>query len=424
MALLNFNYGLVKDLPVALTEGHLYITTDSQGLYVDLDNKRHHISDFIQVANMEALTALGTYHTQVFYYVSDSNALLKYTGIEGSEWKQLNSTADLQKAITDLTARVKKNEDDIVALGTEDVAINKRIDELNATHIETTEKITVTTAVGNYAKGATIDADTDLQTLILNMLCADSNPTATQPSVSVTLTGAGSKEVGTTFSPAYTASSSAGKYTANGKTQNSGVTFSNWEITEVNRPDALTEESKSDKSSSFTQFVVKDDMDYYVTVSADHTDGAMPLTYLGKEYASVQIKSGTKTNSSTHVTGYRPIFYGMSTSTAALDSAAIRALTNQGSAPTAATIKFEASKMPGVKRFIVAIPASPVSSLQVKKAIITSSQNADATADYVKQTATIEVQGAEGHTATKPYNVWIYEPASIAAVEVHEVTIG
>ena len=132
--------------------------------------------------------------------------------------------------------------------------------------------------------------------------------------------------------------------------------------------------------------------------------------------------SGSKSNSSTHVTGYRPIFYGMSTSTAALDYAAIRALTNKGSAPTAATVKFEASKLTGVKRFIIAIPSS--SSLNVKKAIITSSQNADATADYVKQTATIEVQGAEGHTTTKPYKVWIYEPASIAAVEVHEVTIG
>lgn len=422
MALLNFNYGLVKDLPSQITNGHLYITTDSQGLYVDLDDKRHHISDFVQVANMDALNALASYSTKIFYYVEDGNALLKYTGVDGAEWKQLNSTKALSDAIEALAARVKKNEDDIVALVTEDIAINKRIDDLNATDIETTQEITVTTAVGNYAKGAKISADTDLQTLILNMLCADSNPTATQPSVSITLTGAGSKEVGTTFSPAYTASSNAGKYTANGKTQASNVAFSNWDIDEVNRPDALAEESKTDKTGTFTSFVVKDDMDYYLTVSADHTAGDMPLTYLGKEYSSVRIASGSKSNSSTHVTGYRPIFYGMSTSTAALDSAAIRALTNQGSAPTAATVKFEASKLTGVKRFIIAIPSS--SSLNVKKAIITSSQNADATADYVKQTATIEVQGAEGHTTTKPYKVWIYEPASIAAVEVHEVTIG
>lgn len=422
MALLNFNYGLVKDLPSQITNGHLYITTDSQGLYVDLDDKRHHISDFIQVANMDALNALGSYSTKIFYYVEEGNALLKYTGVEGAEWKQLNSTKALSDAIDALAARVKKNEDDIVALKTADVNINERIDNLNATDIETTTEITVTTAVGNYAKGAKISADTDLQTLILNMLCKDSNPTTTQPSLTITLTDAGSKEVGTSFTPSYTASGNAGKYVANGVTQSSGVTFSNYSITEVERPDALAEETKSDKSGSFTAFTVKDDMDYYLTASADHSAGVEAKTYLGNPYPSGTIASGSKSNTSSHVTGYRPIFYGMSTATTALDSAAIRALTNQGSAPTAATVTLKAADKPGVKRFIVAIPAS--SSLNVKKAIITSSQNADATSDYVKQTANIEVQGANGHTTTKPYKVWIYQPASIADVEVHEITIG
>ena len=420
MALLNFNYGLVKDLPSKITDGYLYITTDSQGLYVDLEGVRTHISDFIQVESVEALNALGTYYTEVFYYVTGSNALMKYTA-EGT-WKQLNSTADLQQAITDLTARVKKNEDDIVALKTADININERIDNLNATDIETTQEITVTTAVGNYAKGAKIDKDTDLQTLILNMLCKDSNPTTTQPSLTITLTDAGSKEVGTSFAPSYSASGNAGKYVANGVTQQSGVTFSNYSVTEVNRPDALLEETKSEKSGSFTGFTVKDDMDYYLTATVDHSAGVEAKTYLGNPYPSGTIQAGSKSNTSSHITGYRPIFYGMSTATGALDSAAIRGLTNQGSAPAAATITLKASTMPGVKRFIIAIPNA--SGLNVTKAIITSSQNADATADYVKQTATVEVQGANGYTTTKPYKVWIYEPASIADVEVHEITIG
>ena len=95
MALLKFNYGLLKDLPAAKANGNLYITTDSQGLYVDLDDQRIHISDFIQVESLDALTALGSYSTEVFYYVSGSNALMKYTGIEGAEWKQLNSITSL-----------------------------------------------------------------------------------------------------------------------------------------------------------------------------------------------------------------------------------------------------------------------------------------------------------------------------------------
>ena len=87
MALLNFNYGLVKDLPSDIINGNLYITTDTQGLYVDLDNVRTHISDFIQVNSVEDLEALGTYYPQVFYYVVNSNALMKYTGDAAAPWK-------------------------------------------------------------------------------------------------------------------------------------------------------------------------------------------------------------------------------------------------------------------------------------------------------------------------------------------------
>ena len=422
MALLNFNYGLVKDLPVAISEGHLYITTDSQGLYVDLDGARVHVSDFIQVSSMDELNALGTFYTQVFYYVSGSNALLKYTGDNVTHsWKQLNSTAELSQAISNLEKRVKANEDDIAVLETTAANLSQRIDELNADDIETVDEITVTTPVGNFAKGDKIAANTDLQTLLLNMLCQDSNPTTTDPTLTLSLTGAGSKEVGTSFTPSFTATGNPGLYSANGKDQATNVTFSNYSVTEVNRPDTIAEGTKTSKTGSFDSFIVADDTDYYLTGSASNTAGDMPKTYLGKDYAAGQINAGTVSATSSHVKSYRPIFYGMSTTTTALDSAAIRGLTSQGKAPTKATVTLKAANLPGVKRFIIAIPAS--SSLKVTKAIITSSQNADATNDYVQQ-ANVAVQGANGYTTTKEYKVWVYQPASIADVEVHEITIG
>ena len=85
------------------------------------------------------------------------------------------------------------------------------------------------------------------------------------------------------------------------------------------------------------------------------------------------------------------------------------------------TITWAASDLAGMKRYIIALPVSGGKS--VKSAIITSSMNADATADYVKQTTTVEVEGANGYTAVD-YNIWIYAPASIASTEVHSVTIG
>lgn len=422
MAVLNFNYGLVKDLP-AYQEGHLYITTDSQGLYVDLDGTRTHVSDFIQVATQEELTALGTYYTQVFYYVEGSNALLKYTGIEGNEWKQLNSTSALSQAITDLTARVAKNETDIASLKTADQQINKRIDELDAEDIEIIDDIVVTTPVGNFTKGQRIPANTDLQALLIEMLSQDVNPTTSYPSHSISLSGAGAKEVGSTFYPSYTVSTDPGLYSANGEDQATNVTFSDFVVTEGTRPDSAASATKTTDTGSFTHFVVTDTTNYNVKASVKHSAGDMPKTFLGKDYPAGQIEADTLDDvASSSVTGYRPMFYGMTANTNALDSAAIRGLTNSNGKPGAKTITLKAADLAGVKRFIVAIPAS--STVKLKKAIITSSQNADATADYVLQDTQVNVEGASGYAITKPYKVWIYEPASIASVEVHEITLG
>ena len=49
--------------------------------------------------------------------------------------------------------------------------------------------------------------------------------------------------------------------------------------------------------------------------------------------------------------------------------------------------------------------------------------NADATADFVKQSATVQVEGAEGYTAAA-YNVWVYEPASIPSNQSYAITIA
>lgn len=132
MALLNFNYGLVKDLPQNIINGNLYITTDSQGLYVDLEDTRIHVSDFIQVESVDALNALGTYSTQVFYYVTNSNALMKYTGDVASPWKQLNSTADLVSRIQSLENDITSLEGNITSLETADANLDSRIDNLEA----------------------------------------------------------------------------------------------------------------------------------------------------------------------------------------------------------------------------------------------------------------------------------------------------
>lgn len=422
MALLNFNYGLIKDLATqSITNGNVYITTDEPGFYVDLEGARVHVSDFVQVATLAELQALDKYTTYAFYYVAESNALMKYLG-DGVEnpWKQLNSTSELSGVINTLSEKV-------AALETKDSELEAAIEDIDASKVDTTKVIKVTKDVGNYTKGQEISI-TDLQSFLEGMLSQDSNPTKTAPTASVTLTGAGAKEVGTTFTPSYSISTDAGKYTANGVTQASGVTFSAYSATERNRPDDKEESTLTTKTGDFDSFIVTDDTNYDIQVYATHSAGNMPKTYLGKDYPSEQIAAGdTTAKDSTNVTSYRPIFYGMTTSTGAIDSAFIRSLTKIEEAPKARTITFTAANLEGVKRFVVAIPtktANAAINLNVTNATMTSSMNADATNDYVKQSSNVDVQGADGYTTTVPYKVWVYEPAEIANNEVHAVTIG
>lgn len=142
MALLNFHYGLKNTMPEAIVNGNLYVTTDERGLYVDLDSKRIHISDLVQLTSAEfaALTA-DTVIASALYYVIDANALYKYTGVVNGKlaWNHINSVAGVSKllgtaddaanASGSAFARIAKNASDIAAQNT---AIGTNADAINA----------------------------------------------------------------------------------------------------------------------------------------------------------------------------------------------------------------------------------------------------------------------------------------------------
>lgn len=111
MAMLKFKKGLYSKLPQAMSEGTIYVTTDEKAMYVDIsDSKRIRLNDIVRLAKMSDLTP--PYSTEPFYYIEESNALLKYVetknaegAVTGHEWKQVNGTQELKKAIeTNATA--------------------------------------------------------------------------------------------------------------------------------------------------------------------------------------------------------------------------------------------------------------------------------------------------------------------------------
>lgn len=142
MALLNFHYGLKNTMPKDIVNGNLYVTTDERGLYVDLDSKRIHISDLVQLTSAEfAALTTNTVVASALYYVIDANALYKYTGVVDGKltWNHINSVAgvsellgtanDAANASGSAFARIAQNAKDITANG---AAIETNTNSINA----------------------------------------------------------------------------------------------------------------------------------------------------------------------------------------------------------------------------------------------------------------------------------------------------
>lgn len=274
------------------------------------------------------------------------------------------------------------------------------------------QDLTYTVAIGTLSKpgsSATFSAKGKSVTQVFSALMAqEKNPTTIQPSLSCTLSNAGAYEVGTKVSPSYTTSFNAGSYTYGPAT---GVTVSSYSVTGGS-------ERLTTSSGTFSEMTVGDNTSYSVSATANHTEGAVPVTNLGNEYSAGKISSGSKTaTSSGKITGYRAWFVGGDTKST-LTSADIRALTNKGSV-SSGTYTVKASDYPGRTRIVVAIPSGAGTVTQV---LLPSASNADITGEFKKQSSTVNVEGSNGYTA-KAYNVWVYQPASLGSDEVYAITI-
>lgn len=339
MALLKFNYGTSEKLnhateAPAIQNGNVYITTDSQEMKVDIDGKRLTISDFMSVSAAE-LDTVAVYDN-LFYYVTDTKTIVKYAGEDKDGkriWEGINNTDQ----IAGMNTRLITAEGEIGALQTADIDLNDRIDGLNATHIETTDEITVTTAVGNYAVGSKINKDTDLQTLILEMLCKDSAPSVTQPGLSfsggkgITYIEVGSSK-SVTVSTSYTNGSYPYGYALNGEGNpdltgsdkdkatavssgtGTGVTLTKMAInyggSEVDSTTSSTLSVSVDSGIKTTATSSN------VTATATHSAGNVPVSILKNKYPSKKIAGNTittptnNTNNFPSFRWYEPVFSG------------------------------------------------------------------------------------------------------------------
>ena len=148
---------------------------------------------------------------------------------------------------------------------------------------------------------------------VFDMLCAEEkNPTITPPSVSLASSNIGAKEVGTNIAIAYAFNTNKGTYSYGPDT---GVTFSGFTAT-------FNGEEKSGQTGTFTSIQVTDTTNLTITGACNSSEGAIPKTNLGNDYAAGKIAAKSYSPSKGTLTGYRDWFYGYYDGTQAIGNAA------------------------------------------------------------------------------------------------------
>lgn len=364
---------------------------------------------------------------------ADGKQLIKI-GDGVKTWEQLgysSVTADeILKMISDnednvYVATAQKEEEDLTALGKVatapkkgDIGIVKRTfandkvshtayiyngsqwevadGNYNAENVFFDSDLTITAQVGVQkpdASGSKTLATTGKNVKqVLDLLFAEEkNPSITQPSVSVSSTSMGAKEVGTNVTPNYSAVLNAGKYEFGPAT---GITAKTWTVTDNKGGSANT------ATGSFAQLQVEDDTNYSITAVATYDEGAVPKTNLGNEYPAGKIVAGSKTGAKGSITGYRNSFYGTLTNKDAIDGAAVRGLAGKSNKALRKGDTFTFAVPVGALRVVIAYPATLG---DIKSVLDVNGLNAEIKTSFIKQE--IQVEGVNNYKAIA-YNVY------------------
>ena len=223
------------------------------------------------------------------------------------------------------------------------------------------------------------------------------------PAVTLTFGQAKAYEVGTTVSPTYSASLSAGSYTYGPAT---GITATSWEITDTagNTADTAT--------GSFADVVVADNTNYKITAKANYGEGAVAKDNLGSDSNPVvKIAAGSATKTSGAITGYRNTFYGAVTEKAEVTSTIIRGLSGKSNAAWSNGQSFTVNIPVGAVRVIFAYPATLQDVSSVKDV---NGLNAEIKSAFTKSAVTVAGAGADTGIEYKVYVTDFAEPVAEA----------
>ena len=283
----------------------------------------------------------------------------------------------------------------------------------NAENVYFDKDLVTTSAVGNITltngQATIAAAGKNLKQVFDTIFVKEKNPSVTQPSVEVSLAGAGTKEVGTKIIPSYTTSFNAGKYEFGPAT---GCNPTSWSVTDSDGSAPLTT-----ATGKFAEITVADDTNYTVNATVNYSEGAIPVTNVGNEYASGKITAGNKSANSSAITGYRNSFYGTLTEKGELTSDIIRSLGKSNKALTNGN-SFDITIPVGAKRVVFAYPATLRDVTSVKDV---NGLNAEISGAFTK--STLSVEGLNNFQGIN-YKVYVTDFAeAVATANTYKVTI-
>lgn len=285
--------------------------------------------------------------------------------------------------------------------------------EVDADKIVFPDGLKTTYAIGNVTltngMGTLVEPGGTLEDFF-NVFVAEKNPTITQPSIELTFTNAGVYEVGSLVPITYNAKFKVGSYSYGPAT---GVTVNSWLVSDT----AGNTSDSSEGSFGDYKLQVTDDVNYKITVTANHSEGTIPKTNVGKDYAEGKIEAGSVTTVSKSITGSRAVFYGVLYEKNDMDSSVVRTLTGSKLSPKNGT-SFDLAVLTDAKRVVIAYPDTL---RDLTSVIDVNGMNARIESSFKKQI--IDVEGVNSYTAIS-YKVYTLDFANpITTANTYKVTI-
>lgn len=268
---------------------------------------------------------------------------------------------------------------------------------------------------GYYKNGDIIASGTTVLSVLKNILQKELFPTAILPTATLSLTNAGSFEVGTQVTPEFSTLYTNGKYSyADGTTKAGGASARNYLI--------FNHEEVTDKAETpvgtLAPFTVNDGTEYKLDGVIYYNAGLVPTTNLGHAYPDAQILDGNLTITGGTITGYRASFYG------ALDDAIAIPVVEEDWTDTAVTYLTKSAELPkffsvgdDTEQVIIAIPAnSPVDIVK----IIDHQTGYDVTDAFNVVSNIIKIGGVNGYNPIF-YKVYVSDPQTTINARTYHI---